>query len=234
MDIMQYRDDLIYGLCVLEELTREGVKILPSIEAIYNSDKFSNYLLWNRYLKGKIRMPETSCSINLEISKNFLKKHGKVLFKPISGSQGIGIEIIETENRLEELMRSYHALLLQKIIPDRGYDIRTVIIGGEVISQYARYNPNKTLKNLHLGAVPKSLEDMERIDPEISDYAKNSRTISKEISAIADLNFLGVDTLPSKDGETYLIEWNSIPGFRGAEAISKLNIAKKIIDSLLK
>ncbi|MHA1356977.1 MAG: ATP-grasp domain-containing protein [Candidatus Helarchaeota archaeon] len=234
LDIMQHRDDFIYGLCILEELTRAGVKILPPLKAIYNSDKFSNYLLWNRYLCHDINMPDTLCTINLENSMKFLNKYKRLIFKPISGSQGIGIEIIERENRLKELMDLYHVLFLQNIIPDRGYDIRTLVIDGQVISQYARYNPNTTIKNLHCGAVPKSLNDLKEFDPKIMDFAVKSQEISRKIGKIAGLDIFGVDTLPSKDGKIYLIEWNSIPGFRGAEEIKNLNIAKKIIDSFLK
>ena len=153
LDIMQYRDDLIYGLCVLEEMTRAGVRILPPLRGFYNSDKFSNYLLWYRYLRNVIQMPDTFCGINFERGVEFLNKYQKILFKPIAGSQGMGIEIVETERRLKELLEQYHALFLQQIIPDRGYDIRTIAIGDKVIFQYARYNPNRLRKNIHLGAV---------------------------------------------------------------------------------
>ena len=45
LDIMRYRDDLIYGLCILEELTRAGVTVIPPLKGFYISDKFSNYLI---------------------------------------------------------------------------------------------------------------------------------------------------------------------------------------------
>ncbi|MHA1649216.1 MAG: ATP-grasp domain-containing protein [Candidatus Helarchaeota archaeon] len=229
LDIMRYRDDLIYGLCILEELTRAGVKILPPLKGFYNSDKFANYLLWHRYLRSAIRMPDTLCSINLEISKNFMKKHQKIIFKPISGSQGIGIEIVQTETRLKELLEHHHTLFLQELIPDRGYDLRTLLVGDQFIIQYARYNPQKFLKNIHLGAIPKSIQDMEKIDPEIQQFAEVSRKIAREVQKIAEIDIVGVDTLPSKDGELYLLEWNSVPGFKGAEEATHINIAKEIV-----
>jgi len=114
-------------------------------------------------------------------------------------------------------------------IQDRGYDLRTFIIGDRVVAQYARYNPNQLLKNIHLGAESKSLQEMKRIDPKIFDFAKISEKIALEISKIAELDIIGVDTLPSKDGQVYLIEWNSVPGFRGAEEATQLNIAGEII-----
>ncbi|NVM29767.1 MAG: hypothetical protein HWN65_13065 [Candidatus Helarchaeota archaeon] len=232
LDIMKHRDDLIYGLCVLEEFTRAGVKLIPPLKGMYYSDKFSNYLLWNRHLKDEILMPDTLCSINWEISSDFLKKHERVIFKPISGSMGIGIEVVETEKRLRELLNENHALFLQEIILDRGYDIRTFMIDDRIVAQYARYNPKNLLKNIHLGAEPKSVDEMSEIDSEIKRFADVSRKIAKEIKKIAELDIIGVDTLPSKDGRVYLIEWNSVPGFRGAEEATKHNVAREIVNFL--
>ncbi|TFG04154.1 MAG: ATP-grasp domain-containing protein [Promethearchaeota archaeon] len=232
LDIMRHRDDLIYGLCVMEEFTRADVKLIPRLQGFYNSDKFANYLLWHRFLKPSIEMPDTLCCINLEMGIKFLNKYHKVIFKPISGSQGIGIEILETKHRLEELMAQYHALFLQEIIPDRGYDIRTLVIGDHFTAQYARYNPQQILKNIHLGASPKSISDMAEIDPQVTEFAEQSRRIATKIRDLVGLDLVGVDTLPSKDGILYLIEWNSVPGFRGAEEATKFNIGKVIVDLL--
>ncbi|HUY00465.1 MAG TPA: hypothetical protein VMV49_12975 [Candidatus Deferrimicrobium sp.] len=232
LDIMQHRDDFIYGLCVLEELTRAGVTIIPSLKALYNSDKFANYLIWNRCLKDKISMPDTLCTINLEIGIKFLKKYKRVVFKPISSSQGLGIELVETENRLKELLEEYYALFLQELIIDRGYDLRILVIGDRIVVQYARYNPKKFLKNLHFGAIPKPIDAMMEIDPDIKHFTDISSQVAKEIGKVAELDIVGVDMLPSKEGKVYLLEWNTIPGFRGAEEATKMNIAKQIVTFL--
>ncbi len=234
LDIMQYRDDLIYGLCVLEEFTRAGVKLIPPLKGMYLSDKFSNYLLWNSHLKNKVKMPDTLCSIEIQMCIDFLQKHKKVLFKPIAGSMGEGIELVEDEAHLKKLQDRYHALFLQELVLDRGYDIRTFVIGNRIVAQYARYNPTHLLKNVHLGAEPKSIVEMGIIDPEIDKFSKVSIDIAKEVRKVAELDIIGVDTLPSKNGETYLIEWNAVPGFRGAELATKQNIAKEIVDFLFK
>jgi glutathione synthase/RimK-type ligase-like ATP-grasp enzyme len=234
LDIMQYRDDFIYGLCVLEDLTRAGVTLIPSLKGLYNSDKFANYLIWNRYLKDKISMPDTLCTINLESGIDFLEKYRKIVFKPISSSQGLGIELVETKNRLNELFEEYHALFLQELIPDRGYDLRTLVVGNQITAQYARYNPNKFLKNIHFGAIPKSIDAMMEIDRDIQHFAEVSCLIAKEIQKFAEIDIVGIDTLLSKNGKLYLIEWNTSPGFRGAEEVTKKNIAKEIATFLFK
>jgi len=229
LEVMRSHDDLIYGLCILEELTRAGVKVIPPLSAIYDSDKFSNYLLWFRHLKTTIQMPDTCCSINSAVGLEFLSRYKKVIFKPVSGSKGKGIEIVETEERLIKLLEDYHVLYLQEIIPDRGYDLRTLVLGNRILAQYARYNPTHFLKNIHQGAVPKSVTEMESIDPPIKGFAKRSQKIVKDIQQITGLEIMGVDTLPSTDGRLYLLEWNSIPGFQGAEQVTKSNLAREIV-----
>jgi glutathione synthase/RimK-type ligase-like ATP-grasp enzyme len=234
LGFMKKRDDLIYVLCVLEEMTRAGVKIIPALAALYNSDKFSIYLLWRRYLQEAIQVPDTCCSINLKFGAEFLKQYKKVVFKPISNSHGQGIEIVETENRLKELLEEYRVLLLQEKIPDRGYDLRTLVLGDQILCQYARYNPKKFLKNIHQGAVPKSIEEMESIDPQIKQFAEVSQAIVHDIRQTTCLELVGIDTLPSKNGQVYLLEWNSIPGFNGAEKVAKTNIAREIVQFFFK
>ncbi|MHA1263927.1 MAG: ATP-grasp domain-containing protein [Candidatus Helarchaeota archaeon] len=234
LDIMHYHDDLIYGLCVLEELTRAHVRILPSLKGFYNSDKFTNYLLWHRYLKNSIQMPDTLCTINLKNGVSFLKKyHSRVLFKPISGSQGIGIEVVESETRLTEIFEHYHVLFLQQIIEDRGYDLRTLVIGNNFKIQYARYNPHRLRKNIHLGASPKALSEIRTLDPAIDRFALQSQKIAMNIKNFAELDLVGVDTLPARDGTLYLLEWNSLPGFHGAELATNVNIGKEFVKILL-
>jgi len=234
LGFMEKRDDLIYVLCILEEMTRAGVKIIPALAALYNCDKFSIYLLWQRYLQGVIQVPDTCCSINLRFGVEFLKRYKKVVFKPINKSHGAGIEIVETEDRLEELLEVHRVLFLQELIPDRGYDLRTLVLGDQVLCQYGRYNPKKFLKNIHQGAVPKSIEAMEPIDPEIMRFAKVSEEITQSIRQVTGLELIGIDTLPSKNGQVYLLEWNSIPGFNGAEKVAKTNIAREIVQFFFK
>jgi len=234
LGFMKKRDDLIYILCLLEEMTRASVKIIPSLAALYNSDKFSIYLLWQRYLQGEIQVPATCCSINLRFGIEFLKQYKKVVFKPINQSHGAGIEIVTAESRLEELLKEHRVLLLQELIPDRGYDLRTLALGDQVLCQYGRYNPKKFLKNIHQGAVPKSIEAMETIDPEIQQFARVSEEIVQKVRQITGLDLVGIDTLPSKDGQVYLLEWNSIPGFNGAEKVAKTNIAREIVQFFFK
>jgi tetrahydromethanopterin:alpha-L-glutamate ligase len=42
-----------------------------------------------------------------------------------------------------------------------------------------------------------------------------------------------VDLMPAENGTTYVIEINSIPGWRGLQSTTNENIAQRIVDYLL-
>ena len=48
-------------------------------------------------------------------------------------------------------------------------------------------------------------------------------------SEVLGCEYAGVDILPAK-GEHYVIEVNSIPGWRGLQSVTDFCIAKKIVD----
>ncbi len=45
---------------------------------------------------------------------------------------------------------------------------------------------------------------------------------------------MGLDFLPSKKGDLYLLEWNSTFGFKGAEETTNTNIAGQIVDYIIR
>ena len=48
------------------------------------------------------------------------------------------------------------------------------------------------------------------------------------------LDYAGVDLMPAEDGRIYVIEINSIPGWRGLQKTTGQSIADRIIDRVLK
>ena len=50
---------------------------------------------------------------------------------------------------------------------------------------------------------------------------------------LLDLDYAGVDLMPAEDGKTYVIEINSIPGWRGLQKTTEQKIAGRIVGQLL-
>ena len=221
-----------YMLSVMEELERQGCKTIPSSHALYKCDKLSTYLLWKKHLKDYIKMPEAICTVNLDVALEFLKERQVAVFKPIIGGRGIGIELIREneEEILKELHKKHGILYLQEFIPNPGYDIRTLVIGEEIASQYARYNPEEFRHNLFQGATPLTIKETMEIDMNVEEYVKQSKELAFKVKELFSLEMFAIDTLPSTEKQLYFLEVNALFGFKGP----KENIAKMIVDHLRK
>ena len=219
-----------YMLSVMEELERQGCKTIPSSRALYKCDKLSTYLLWKKHLKDFVKMPETICTLNLEAALEFLRRRQMIVFKPIIGGRGMGIELIQEseEKKLEELHKKHGILYLQKFISNPDYDMRTLVIGEDIASQYARYNPEEFRHNLHQGAVPLTIREAKKIDTNVEKYAKQSKDLAFKVKEVFSLEMFAIDTLPSIEEELYFLEVNALFGFKGP----KENIARMIVKHL--
>lgn len=224
-----------YMEVIIEELERMGCLTIPPFQMITKCDKASIYLIWRKYLKNVIKMPQTIITVNLDEGIKFIKEKKIVVFKPIVGGLGYGIELIKEDDvkKLEKLIEKFGIIYLQDFIPNKDYDIRTIFIGDDFTAQYIRYNEKDFRNNLHCGGIGKSIEEMEIFDPDIRKYCKKSEELAYYLKATMNFDMFAIDTMPSKDGELYFLEINPFFGFKGAETTNKIDIAKKIVNKII-
>ena len=109
---------------------------------------------------------------------------------------------------------------IQKFVPHRNEDYRAFVLGGEVIAsmrrkgEYWKTNFAQGAKVMKI-TLPDELEDM---------AVKAAEALMCE--------YAGVDILPGKN-ENYIIEVNSIPGWKGLQNVTDFCIGKKIVDYFL-
>jgi glutathione synthase/RimK-type ligase-like ATP-grasp enzyme len=60
------------------------------------------------------------------------------------------------------------------------------------------------------------------------------KELSLRAARLIGLDYAGVDLLPAENGKTYVVEINSIPGWRGLQKTTEIRIADKIIDHALR
>jgi RimK family alpha-L-glutamate ligase len=109
---------------------------------------------------------------------------------------------------------------LQRTIDHDGSDIRAFVIGGRVLGAIERRSPGWRT-NLARGGSASRL------------------TLSAEESALAiraaaavGAEYAGVDLLTDRDGRTYVLEVNGIPGWKGLQEATGLDVAGELIDYL--
>ena len=164
----------------------------------------------------------STANISFEILKSELSL--PFVAKGLESSEGKEIHLIENIDDYAELLKlysPYKEFLFQEFIAGSfGRDIRLFSIRGEVLACLTRSSQSDFRSNFALGGSIEALALNE-------DY----RNIARDIYVQTGLDFLGIDLLY---GETkpYFCEINVMPGFKGAEKASGVNIAEKIIETI--
>lgn len=226
---LYYKDMIPLLLTLIEQAEAQRIKVIPSSESLRKCDKYSLYSVTRKRLP-KLEIPPTILTSNLRDAGGFLERYKTAICKPLVGGGGKGIFKISYPGNavVAEELRKNGYILLQKFIDNLGYDIRTVIIGDEVASQYVRMNPYDFRYNIHLGATSIPKKAFLESNPKAEAAFKEAEKASLQVKRILGLEMCGVDTLPGKEGVIYFLEANPFFGFKGAVE----DVAGKIADYL--
>jgi len=152
---------------------------------------------------------------------------GPFVVKTTHGSQGIGTMFAPTlaaaSAITETLLANRVPVLLQGYVPtERSADIRAFVVGSTVVAAMRRYaRPGEFRSNLHRGALA---ERHNPTDAEASLAVAAAQTLG--------LSIAGVDLLPTNNGPV-ILEVNSSPGLSGIEAVTKVDVARSIVEATI-
>ncbi len=216
-------EEAIFRMDVLHRLARLGMIVINHPSAIEKCiDKF--YALFLLEEKG-VPVPRTVVTENAdEALKAFYELGQDVVIKPLFGSRGMGITRVSDPEVALRIFRAlsftHQVLYIQEFIPHGNRDIRTFVVGNEVIA--AMYRESSGWKtNIAQGARPKPL----RPDEELEE-------LSIKVAEILGCEVAGVDILEGPEGYVVL-EVNSQPGWRGLQSVTKVRIADKIVEYVI-
>ena len=222
-------------LDILHLLTTQGVSVVNHASAIEKSvDKgMTSFLL----KKSGIPTPKFWVTESFERAKkiitNRIKSGNKIVVKPLFGSQGQGLKLIESAKNLEpcDLLKinpKGGVFYLQQFVPLKkniiSHDYRVLVVKKTAIAVMKRIG--KTwVHNKSLGA-----------KCEKCNLTSNLKNLAEDAARVLELNIAGVDLIPdSSVVEGFMvIEVNGVPAWRGIQSVSDFNITKKIVDLLLK
>ena len=157
------------GLALLSTFENAGAFMINTRNSMLTCDnKMSAYISFER---DNIPTPRTALISN---EKGLLDAHKRigdkypVIMKTLTGTQGIGVSIIESEKSLVSVAQSLWkfgaALLLQEFMKF-DFDIRTIVVDGRVLASTKRISAKKDFRsNRHREATtePYKLSDDER------------------------------------------------------------------------
>ncbi len=196
------------------DFIKNKVKIINNPTSIRN---MSEKLYSARYLKY---MPDTLFSQDINEIKNFIKKHKKVIVKPIHSYSGNDIHLLNKFNSklINKFIKKHDHIMCQKFLPkiNQG-DKRVFIINGKVCGAISRV-PKKGsfLSNMSKGAKPMNI-NLTKLENKIS------KLIAKDLKK-ENIFFAGIDFIDQKlNGD---INVTSPTGLKTLFDLSGKNLAK--------
>jgi RimK family alpha-L-glutamate ligase len=217
-------EQIIFRVDALHRLTRLGVRVVNSPRTIeLTVDKYYTSTL---LAEAGLPTPRTLVAERFDDAMAaFAELGGDVVVKPLFGSEGKGMvrvgdpDLAYRTFRALELARSI--FYLQEFIPHGGRDLRVFVVGGRVVAGMVRRGDGwKT--NVAQGARAEPLE----VGPELAE-------MSLKAAALVEADYAGVDLLLAEDGRTLVVEVNGIPGWKGLQGTTKVDIAGAIAEHVI-
>jgi RimK family alpha-L-glutamate ligase len=216
-------EQIIFRMDILHRLEKLGKRIVNSAAAIERTvDKYyTSFLLSD----AGIQTPRTLVTEDFTTAMDACREMRDVVVKPLFGSEGKGMVRICDEESAYRVLRAWelnrYIYYIQEYLPHFQKDIRAFVVGEEVVAAMCRRG-NDWRTNYSKGAKVEPVD----LDPEMKALAVRA---AREIG----LDYAGVDLLPGENGKIYVVEINSIPGWRGLQTTTDSNIAEKIIAHVL-
>ncbi|MDD3791909.1 MAG: RimK family alpha-L-glutamate ligase [Candidatus Bathyarchaeota archaeon] len=212
-------EELVFRMDMLHKMERQGFYMVNPPGAIEHCvDKYDILALLEDV---GVPVPRTLAteSVN-EAIKAFNELGGDVVVKPIFGSRGQGatrVNDIDIADTIFKAITFHHGVIYMQEFIEHGHtDIRAFVLGNQVIASMRRVATGwKT--NYSRGAKPAPTE--------ISDDFKE---LAVKAAKAVGCKVAGVDILEGPDGPR-IVDVNSQPGWKGLQAVSKVNIAEEIV-----
>jgi gamma-F420-2:alpha-L-glutamate ligase len=213
-----------FALAIIRQLERLGVYVCNSSVTIET-------------VKDKLHMHQLLAHSNLPTPKTMLLKFPvdievvkreigfPVVVKNITGTEGNGIYLCQSEDKFTDLMEliysnnaSANIILQEFIASSSGRDIRVFIVGGKIIGCMQRIAKTGFKANYSRGGT------VERFN-----LTPDAEWLATETARLVNLDIAGIDLLFGENGYK-VCEANSSPGFKGLEQVMGKNIAEQIMD----
>ena len=219
-------EQIIYRVDALHWLEDRGVPMMNSPRAIERTvDKFYTSAI----LQGAgLPTPETVVCERPEDAIVAFRTMGDVIVKPLFGSMGLGMVRVSDEDVAFRIFRALEAIrgvyYLQRALEHEGRDVRAFVVGDRVIGAIERRaaDAGGWRTNVSRGgrAHPVALPE---------GWCVTALRAARAVGA----DYAGVDLLPARDGTVYVLEVNGIPGWRGLQEATSLDVAGAIVEHLL-
>jgi RimK family alpha-L-glutamate ligase len=218
-------EQVVFRMDALHRLERSGVRVLNRPSTIEAS--VDKYLAASRLQSAGLPVPRTVVCESLdEAMAAFFELGGRIVVKPIFGSEGRGVVEIADEASAYRVLRTLTTidavLFLQEFIPNGGWDVRAFVIGGKVVAAMTRHASTDFRTNASRGG-----------RCEATTLDADQERLAVNAAAAVGAPIAGVDLLQSTNGEWYVLEVNSTPGFQSLMSCTGVPIPTLLMQFLI-
>jgi RimK family alpha-L-glutamate ligase len=218
-------EQIIYRVDALHWLEERGVLVVNSPRTIERCiDKFYTTALLQ---EAGLPTPETVVCERAADAMAAVEAMGDVVIKPLFGSMGHGMVRVSDPDvafRVVRALDQLHAVYyVQRAIDHGGHDVRAFVIGGRVLGAIERRGVEGDWRtNISRGGSARAL-----------DLPSAWAALALRAASAVGADYAGVDLLPARDGTVYPLEVNGIPGWRGLQQATTIDVAGAIVDHLM-
>jgi RimK family alpha-L-glutamate ligase len=215
-------EQVVFRIDALHWLEHLGVAVLNPAAAIERTvDKFYTSALLQQ---AGLATPRTVVAEGVDAAMTAFAAMGDVIVKPLFGSNGRGMVRVSDEEiayrvfRALELERAVY--YVQEALPHEGRDLRVFVVGERVVAAAWR-SAEGWRTNVARGGTASKAE----LSPALEE-------MSLRAARAVGAGYAGVDLLPTRDGHVYVLEVNGIPGWRGLQGTTEIDLAAVLVEHL--
>ena len=220
-------EEVIHRLDVLHWLRGVGVVVYNDGRSIERTvDKAMTSFLLKR---AGVPIPETWVCESEHHARTLLmselSQHGRLVMKPLFGSQGEGVVLLQRPEDLPDPAAYGGVYYLQRFVPPEAgadcRDWRVFIIGGRAQAAMIRCSRHWVTNRARGGTCEPA-----PLDPGLVGLAEAA-------ARALDIDYAGVDLLRDKQGRYLVTEVNSVPAWRGLQEACHFPIAERLVERFL-
>jgi RimK family alpha-L-glutamate ligase len=216
-------EQIVFRVDALHALAAVGVRAVNGALAIEHTiDKFLASAL---LAAAGVPTPRTvACERADDALEAFDALGSDVIVKPLFGSMGFGMARVEDRDVAQRVFRALEieraVYYLQETLPHEGVDVRAMVVGDRVVAAIERVGTSWRA-NLARGATARAIT-----------LDEQRARLCVRAAATLGADYAGVDLLHAADGRDYVIEVNGIPGWRGVERATGVDVAAALVEHL--
>ena len=217
-------EQIVFRMNLLSQLEARSVVVLNPPRAIECA--VDKYLTTARLVAAGLPVPETVvCENSSAALAAFTELGGDVVVKPIFGAEGRGIVRVSDPDlalrTFRTLERIQSVLYLQRFVEHEGFDVRVLVLDGDVVAGMRRRSDGDFRTNVSRSARAEPID----LSPAECDLALRA-------SQAVGTRLAGVDLLYDRSGQCYVIEVNGVPGWKALSRVTGCDVAAAVVRSL--